>query len=325
MDIFSTKQVSLCERLEFWRELVYRYLLDANADIQVLDKQQVNGTIARHDFGLVKLMEVESPKNLVKRDYKRIAQADDEFALVLLQLEGHSIYTQGKRTVYTKPGDLTLYDSLLPHQLDVANGYKSVILRISRQEIIHYIPYIQDITAIPIPTDKGMGRIAASLITMLAREVDEIDHEIRNNISDAILDTLAATANSRFLNNNHHLSTSSSALLQRIKCYIRCNLHEGFLNSSRIAREHNISKRYVNRLFESEGTSVTRWICKKRLEQCAKELTIAAHLHRGISEIAYSWGFNNLSYFCRKFKALYGCSPREYRFRNLKKATNVTT
>jgi AraC family transcriptional activator of tynA and feaB len=35
-----------------------------------------------------------------------------------------------------------------------------------------------------------------------------------------------------------------------------------------------------------------------------------------ISEIAYAWGFNDLSHFNRAFRARFGMTPREWRHTN---------
>jgi AraC-like DNA-binding protein len=35
--------------------------------------------------------------------------------------------------------------------------------------------------------------------------------------------------------------------------------------------------------------------------------------HRTIGDIAYSWGFSDLSHFARRFKRAYGCTPSDYR------------
>jgi AraC-like DNA-binding protein len=35
--------------------------------------------------------------------------------------------------------------------------------------------------------------------------------------------------------------------------------------------------------------------------------------HRTIGDIAYSWGFSDLSHFSRRFKGAFGCAPGDYR------------
>jgi AraC-like DNA-binding protein len=36
---------------------------------------------------------------------------------------------------------------------------------------------------------------------------------------------------------------------------------------------------------------------------------------RTITDIAFAWGFSDQSHFNRRFKAEYGCAPRDYRQR----------
>jgi AraC-like DNA-binding protein len=52
---------------------------------------------------------------------------------------------------------------------------------------------------------------------------------------------------------------------------------------------------------------------KKRLERCRKALTDPAQSKRSVSEIAYSWGFCDLTHFGRAFRAAYGMLPSECR------------
>jgi AraC-like DNA-binding protein len=39
-------------------------------------------------------------------------------------------------------------------------------------------------------------------------------------------------------------------------------------------------------------------------------------VHRHITEIAFGWGFNELTHFSRAFKERYGVSPRDWRHRS---------
>jgi AraC-like DNA-binding protein len=47
--------------------------------------------------------------------------------------------------------------------------------------------------------------------------------------------------------------------------------------------------------------------------RCQKAFDDPSQTHRTISEIAYGWGFSDMTHFGRKFKAAYGLSPREFR------------
>ena len=68
---------------------------------------------------------------------------------------------------------------------------------------------------------------------------------------------------------------------------------------------------YANALLAKEGTSLERLLQKRRLENCHKALAEASG--RSISEIAFAWGFSDVSHFSKTFKSVYGVSPRDFR------------
>jgi AraC-like DNA-binding protein len=66
-------------------------------------------------------------------------------------------------------------------------------------------------------------------------------------------------------------------------------------------------------LLAEENWSLERYLNERRLERCRSALEDAAQSHRSIGEIAFKWGFSDLSHFGRRFKARYGLSPSDYR------------
>ena len=84
---------------------------------------------------------------------------------------------------------------------------------------------------------------------------------------------------------------------------------------SEIAASANISKSECFRCF-SELSRMTpiEYVNLFRLLQAAQLLTSTKN---SISDICYSTGFNNTSYFTKKFKEQYKATPRSYRTQNL--------
>ena len=77
-----------------------------------------------------------------------------------------------------------------------------------------------------------------------------------------------------------------------------------------------ISPRYVNSLFAD--TRPRSSACARRaLEQCQARPRLAVLAQRHVSEIAFAWGFNDLSHFGRVFREHYGMSPRDFRHSRL--------
>ncbi|MFX5558838.1 helix-turn-helix transcriptional regulator, partial [Acinetobacter baumannii] len=79
-----------------------------------------------------------------------------------------------------------------------------------------------------------------------------------------------------------------------------------------IAAAHHISVRYLQRLFETEGTTVTTWIRQRRLERIRRDLA-DPRIDRSTSAVAARWGLADASHFSKLFKAAYGMTPRQYR------------
>jgi AraC-like DNA-binding protein len=111
------------------------------------------------------------------------------------------------------------------------------------------------------------------------------------------------------------LSSAGSNALFRLKSVIEAHLREPDLRPAAVAAQVGISVRYANSLLSKEGSSLERFILQRRLERCRQALEDAAQAHRMIGEIAFSWGFSDLSHFGRRFRSTYGLSPGDYRRR----------
>ncbi|MNH21738.1 Transcriptional activator NphR [compost metagenome] len=80
-----------------------------------------------------------------------------------------------------------------------------------------------------------------------------------------------------------------------------------------MAYQFGVTRRYVNSLLQQEGTSFGRYVLLSRLQRCAHDLRQPELRTRQVSEIAYRWGFNDMTHFSRVFKAQFGVPPRLYR------------
>ena len=95
-----------------------------------------------------------------------------------------------------------------------------------------------------------------------------------------------------------------------MKDYIRDHLGEAVMVDM-IVREVNLSAAYCGELFmKCEGVTIHEFINNLRINH-AKDLLAEGEM--SISEIAAASGFTDVFYFSKKFKALTGLSPNQYR------------
>jgi AraC-like DNA-binding protein len=99
----------------------------------------------------------------------------------------------------------------------------------------------------------------------------------------------------------------------RIKSYIASHLRDPELSINQIALALNCTKRYIHKVFQCEGTTVSESILQLRLAHCREDLCNPARSGSSITDIAYSWGFNNAAHFSRAFRDEYQVSPSCFR------------
>ena len=98
--------------------------------------------------------------------------------------------------------------------------------------------------------------------------------------------------------------------LQRMMQYVHTH-YAGKVTLEELAGEVSISKSSAMKLFRQYlHTSPIDYLISYRLKQAAKLLTTTRD---SVSAIAEQTGFENVGYFCRKFKAVFSQTPSQYR------------
>src|SRR5688572_26646835 len=80
-----------------------------------------------------------------------------------------------------------------------------------------------------------------------------------------------------------------------------------------VASHVGLSARSLARLFATNGETIERSIWSRRLAAARDDLADPDLLHRSITDVAFSCGFNDAAHFSRSFSAAYGMTPRQFR------------
>jgi AraC family transcriptional activator of tynA and feaB len=101
--------------------------------------------------------------------------------------------------------------------------------------------------------------------------------------------------------------------MEALFAFCRQNLHDADLSAQQAAGHIGISLRTLHSRFRQTGQTFGRWLLEQRLQGCSVALRDPRQRAFQISQIAYAWGFNDLSYFNRAFRQRFDRTPRDWR------------
>ena len=101
--------------------------------------------------------------------------------------------------------------------------------------------------------------------------------------------------------------------IEAMLAFCRQELHDPELTPQHVADHLGISLRTLHLRFKQIGPSFTQWLRDERLKACSVTLRDQNQRRLNISEIAYRWGFNDLSHFNKSFRARFNQTPTQWR------------
>jgi AraC-like DNA-binding protein len=246
------------------------------------------------------------------RTKQEIAKCGEAYFGLLFILNGSELVKIRNETALLGKGTLLLWDSTQTVEFELIEPLKKVTLFIPQDQLRMRVPRLEPYIGKRINIHRGVGAITASHVAALANE----SAHIQNGRGDSIVDlTLELIATCLQVKENRPMTLAKKEFLTGIKTYIKSNLEDPELGPVSIAKHFNISARYLHILFEYTGTSVSKWIQRKRLEQCRRDLLRIERSRHNITDIAFKWGFNDSAHFSRLFKNYYRLSPSDYQKR----------
>lgn len=312
--ILSTANVDKIDRREWLQEMITREY----TKVEVIPHTNINlfNETSLYSLGKLRLSKVRSNALTIKRKKHEPFQAIQDNYLGVILLAGAYRLQQSGREVSLKPGDMTIYDATRPHQIDCSQSLSKLLITIPRTMMRARLSGVEHCTALRIPGNQGIGAVTASFICNTLLEAENINDWGMSALSEQSLDlfTLSlASLNSQ----SYSLSRSRATALQTIKGFVESHLSDPILDTAMVVAGTGFSARYINDILNENNTSLIRFILQRRLERCGKDLINLWHKNQNISDIAFNWGFNNMSHFSRTFKQKYGCTAKNYRKEHL--------
>ena len=310
--IISTEEVDEKEQLEYWIDMICDEFVQL--DCITGKRKNFKGKLRGSELDKIRVSEVNADPQDVIRSRKQIAKSTESEFLLSLQLEDVGFVNQDGRMAELHPGDFALYDSTKPYRLHFDRPFRQIVLQIPYDSLAEQFVKPEIITARRVSSQTAIGALASQFIQSVAGRLDVLSIQERGVINQHIIELVAlAMGSMSSLRELDGQSVARTALLERLKQYIEINIRHPQLNPALVAKHHHISERYQRMLFASTGTTVSRYILDKRLALCREALENESLKDYSITQIAFSYGFNDAAHFSRKFKERYGAPPKEYR------------
>ncbi|MFC0865419.1 helix-turn-helix domain-containing protein [Sphaerimonospora cavernae] len=273
------------------------------------------------ELGGMQIATLAHPSVTVRRSAKLIRQRDPEAFQIHLVLQGEAGIRQAGRETVLTADNFTLIDTSRPFEgwrACTSGTTTAVVLQIPRKRLPLPSNIADHLAAVPFSCRRGLGGVFARWLVGLGQQAGELSAQDTDTVASVTVDLLSAVLPHRLTGNGGKPPESRKLLRQaQIRDYIRQRLGDPNLSPETIAAAHQISLRYLYKIFDGQGVTLSAWIRRSRLEQCRRFLADPRHHTRPVHAIAARWGFGDAAHFSRAFRAAYGESPIEYRTRIL--------
>lgn len=248
------------------------------------------------------------PRNL-------LADGTDGFALVM-NLGGPYLASQCGHELVLGDGEATLVSEADPFFLTHDPPGGLLVLRLPRFRLATLVRGPEDRILRLIPGTTSVLRLLSGYVGIAWSEPVVESHPLQSTVAAHLHDLIAlavgATRDTAEAAEDRGLR---AARLHAIRRDIADNLAQPDLSVGALAHRHACTPRFVQRLFEAEGTTFTEYLLNQRLARAHSLLTDPRRAGDKISTIALDAGFADLSYFNRTFRRLYGDTPSGVRAR----------
>jgi AraC-like DNA-binding protein len=303
---WSTDTVKAGERFSFWREVVCQTVLNVATEAP---RDRFQAHISGRSFAALRVAEFDSTSHEIVRSPQHTARFPEDNYLISLQRRGQSRISQDGDPFPLDPGEIGIVDGQKPFRIAFPAPVSRVIAVIPRRTLDTRAPWLRNKPLRKIASGSPYADLTRRHLLQLAGGHPSL-RESEASLLTENLCNLLALASARDLPVD---ALRPELQLEALLAFCRQHLSDPALSPHAVAARFGISVRTLHLRFERLGETFGRWLLDNRLAACGKALRDPHQRATAISEIAYRWGFNDLSHFNKAFRARFGMTPREWR------------
>ncbi|MGV1768142.1 helix-turn-helix domain-containing protein [Rhizobium rhizogenes] len=310
MTVWNAGELPQRDRFPYWKEVLCEAYVALNTVLE--GDLTFSGRVRANMLDSVNVTTISSTRQKIHRRRQEISRMPEEVYFLNLQVEGQCRMMQGGREALLQRGDFSIVDSTEPYVNDYcSDDWTQHSFRFPKAILRPLLKQPESKTAIKISSTDPVAAIAIDYLTSVAMKAENISGVAASSISNHLAELVAMAVGASANEEDRARNTLRDQLAHSLISYINAHAADPYLTPGKAAAHFRISVRYVHRLLEDSGDTFSKLLLRRRLEKCADD--IRASKGGTIGEVAFRWGFNDLSHFSRAFKNQFGVAPREFR------------
>lgn len=271
------------------------------------------GEIVVGDLGPLRIGRLRCSRATLARDDAPSGSPHERSYAFLFQLSGSSRLSHYGSAISLEAGDLTLCDNEAPHMLVLGSDAELLVLRVPAALLKDHLPSRECFCGRRLPGQDGVTSTVTAMALSLFDQIEAgLALHYQGRVARHLLDMIA-TAYAVGFDSFAAASSIVSGRHATVKLYIEQHLRDPDLSPCSIAARLKLSSRYLRMIFATNHETISAYILRRRLEECARQIGDPAWRGHSMTEIAFAWGFNSAPHFTRSFRDRYDTSPRDYR------------
>ncbi|MDQ1595206.1 MAG: hypothetical protein QOH40_1762 [Arthrobacter pascens] len=301
---------SVATSFDHWRHLVAESFVPLAAETDHPDT--FRGRMRSRVLDRMAIVEVSATSHSVHRTPALLAQSDQRYFKLNLQLEGTGLLIQDNREAVLRPGDLAIYDTNRPYTLAFEEQARMMVVMFPHDALTVPPDYVGQLSAVCLAGGSGVTGIVGPFIAQLAANPELLSGPSGSRLAANALDLVSTMLHSE-LDMAANSMKPQVLLATSVREYIEANLADPQLSPASIAAAHFISTRHLHNVFHESGATVASWIRSQRLDRIRRDLRDPLHTGTSVGAVAARWGFLDAAHFSRSFRDAFGESPSDWR------------
>lgn len=261
--------------------------------------------------GDVSLSLLEADRHRVTQTQASPLASDIRYLKILAPWKGHAAVHQYGRQVWVRPGGWAIYDTTDDYHIDNPERTQHLVVMIPKEPLVERGLKLDALMGRHVGGVSGISRVALETMRNTYQELPHMTPDVARGAGNLILEMVHLSLLE--LAGRGNAATQLESFRDRIRSYVGQNLRDPGLSIDRIAQVLRCSKRHLHNSFATEECTLGHYIQHCRLNAIVRDLKNPQLQHRTITDIAFSWGFNNGAHFSRVFREHVGISPSEFR------------